>query len=158
MLALVPPEWPLDVVSSFFQRSIRRQLHDKASGEIVKAISAGQNMEVSPTTFFCCVQANRKTSERYLDTITHIPPRIVQPGPDDPSPGGSLPSQPDEGSVAEKEYLSFEHGPDHDHNEKYSTTTPADALREKEGFFDQDSVNKELTSLSIRREGREDLR
>lgn len=47
VLALVPPEWPLDVVSSFFQRSIRRQLHDKASGEIVKAISAGQNMEVS---------------------------------------------------------------------------------------------------------------
>lgn len=47
VLALVPPEWPLDVVSSFFQRSLRRQLHDKASGEILKAISAGQNMEVS---------------------------------------------------------------------------------------------------------------
>ena len=117
-------------------------------------------MEVSPPTPLCRALANEKTSERYLDTITHIPPRIIQPGPDDPSPGGSLPSQPDEGSVAEKEYSSFEHGPDHDHdhNEKYSTTTPADALREKEGFFDQDSVQKELTSLSIRREGREDLR
>jgi hypothetical protein len=158
VLALVPPEWPLDVVSSFFQRSVRRQLHDKASGEIVKAISAGQNMEVSLLNILCRITAKEKTSERYLDTITHIPPRIVQPGPDDPSPGGSLPSQPDEGSVAEKEYSSFEHGPELDHNEKYSTTTPADALREKEGFFDQDSVQKELTSLSIRRDGREDLR
>lgn len=115
-------------------------------------------MEVRPLLLLRRAPADQKTSERYLDTITHIPPRIVQPGPDDPSPGGSLPSQPDEGSVAEKEYSSFEHGADHGHNEKCSTTTPADALREKEGFFDQDSVNKELTSLSIRREGREDLR
>lgn len=51
VLALVPPEWPLDVVSSFFQRSIRRQSHDKASGEILKAISAGQNIEVGRASF-----------------------------------------------------------------------------------------------------------
>ena len=95
-----------------------------------------------------------QTSERYLDAITRIPPHTIQPGPDDPSPGGSLPSQPDEGSVAEKEYVSFEH--DQEHHEKYST--PAHALIEKEGFFDQDSVNKELTSLSIQREGKESLR
>jgi len=112
-------------------------------------------MEVSLVTLVYRALANEKTSERYLDTITHIPPRIIQPGPDGPSPGGSLPSQPDEGSVAEKEYTSFEHD---QHNEKYSTTTPADALREKEGFFDQDSVQKELTSLSVRGEGRESLR
>jgi hypothetical protein len=125
-------------------------MHDKASGEILKAISAGQNMEVSYTSRY---STDTKTSERYLDTITHIPPRIVEPGPDDPSPGGSLPSQPDEGSVAEKEYASYEES----HGEKYSTT-PGNALMEKEGFFDQDSVNKELTSLSIQREGRESLR
>lgn len=46
VLALVPSEWPLDVVSSFFQRSLRRQLHDRASWQILKAISAGQNLEV----------------------------------------------------------------------------------------------------------------
>ena len=56
--------------------------------------------------------------------------------------------------MAEKEYVSFEH--DQEHHEKYST--PAHALIEKEGFFDQDSVNKELTSLSIQREGKESLR
>lgn len=50
VLALVPPEWPLDVVSSFFKRSLRRQLHDKSSGEILKGIAAGQNMEVSPAS------------------------------------------------------------------------------------------------------------
>jgi hypothetical protein len=46
VLALVPPEWPLDVVSSFFQRSIRRQLHEKTSWQVLKAISAGQNLQV----------------------------------------------------------------------------------------------------------------
>ena len=45
MLALVPNEWPVDVVSSFFQRSLRRQLHDRASWQILKSISAGQNLE-----------------------------------------------------------------------------------------------------------------
>ena len=95
-----------------------------------------------------------QTSERYLDAITRIPPHTIHPGPDDPSPGGSLPSQPDEGSVAEKEYVSFEH--DQEHHEKYST--PAHALIEKEGFFDQDSVNKELTSLSLQSGDRESLR
>jgi hypothetical protein len=95
-------------------------------------------------------------SERYLDAITNIPPQINQLGPDDPSPGGSLPSQPDEGSVAEKEYVSFEHDPDQEHDEKYST--PAHALIEKEGFFDQDSVNKELTSLNLQPGEQESLR
>jgi hypothetical protein len=104
------------------------------------------------------VYANPQTSERYLDAITRIPPHIEARGPDDPSPGESLPSEPDEGSVAEKEYASYEaaHDNDHDH-EKYST--PADALREKDGFFDSASVNKELTSLNLERNSRqEDLR
>jgi hypothetical protein len=52
--------------------------------------------------------------------------------------------------VAEKEYASYEER----HDEKYST--PADALLEKEGFFDQDSVDKELIALNAqrRRDGR----
>jgi hypothetical protein len=156
------------VVSSFFQRSLRRQLHDKASGEIVKAISAGQNMEVSPIFLFgghCSSRkpANSQASERYLDAIMDVPPRIERHRPGDqsldPSPGGSLPSQPDEGSIAEKEYESYEasHGNGSAALEKYST--PANALREKEGFFDTDSVNKELTSLKLEQNRREeDLR
>lgn len=48
-------------------------------------------------------------------------------------------SAPDEGSIAEKEYP---------YDEKYST--PANALMEKEeGFFDRESVNKELTKLKV---------
>lgn len=48
-------------------------------------------------------------------------------------------SAPDEGSIPEKEYP---------YDEKYST--PANALMEKEGFFDQESINKELTKLKVR--------
>lgn len=96
-------------------------------------------------------------SERYLDAITRIPPRIVHPKPGDgPSPNESLLSAPDEGSIAEKEYPF---------DEKYSnhSTTPAHALQEKEGFFDKESVNKELTKLNLGRQQRqageqEDLR
>lgn len=58
VLALVPPEWPLDVVSSFFKRSLRRQLHDKATGEILKAISAGQNMEVHQLLYPPCSRSD----------------------------------------------------------------------------------------------------
>lgn len=50
-------------------------------------------------------------------------------------------SAPDEGSIAEKDYP---------YDEKYST--PANALMEKEGFFDQESVNKELTKLKVEHE------
>lgn len=48
-------------------------------------------------------------------------------------------SAPDEGSIAEKEYP---------YNEKYDST-PSNALIEKEGFFDRESVNKELTKLKV---------
>jgi hypothetical protein len=106
-------------------------------------------MEVSPFSHAQDI-THDQTSERYLDTISHLPPHIVNPGPVDPSPSESLPSQPDEGSVAEKEYTSYSYDEQRSGDEKYST--PADALREKEGFFDQDSVNKELNSLNAQRQ------
>ena len=87
-------------------------------------------------------EADLQVSERHLDKIAHLPPRIIRPKPgsgsDKPSPGESMLSAPDEGSIAEKEYP---------YDEKYST--PANALVEKEGFFDQESVNKELTKLKV---------
>jgi hypothetical protein len=46
VIPLVPPDWPLNVMSSFLARSFRRTLHAKHEGQIVKAISAGQNLEV----------------------------------------------------------------------------------------------------------------
>lgn len=66
-----------------------------------------------------------QTSEQYLDRITDIPPAIVQ----GPSPGLS---QPDEGSIAEKEFSSFDEKRD-----------------EQGGFFEPDVVDKELANLMV---------
>lgn len=38
-------------MSSFLARSFRRTLHARHEGQIIKAISAGQNLEVSYTPF-----------------------------------------------------------------------------------------------------------
>ncbi|WVR07166.1 hypothetical protein IAU60_004207 [Kwoniella sp. DSM 27419] len=77
VLNQMPDEWPLDEVSSFLKRSIRRGMHERATWGVLKAISAGQNLE-----------------------IRRIPP-VVRDGP---------PHQysPDEGSIPEKEWLSYE--------------------------------------------------
>ena len=118
MLDLVPPDWPLDDVSSFFKRSLRRQIHDRASWQILKSISAGQNLQVS---------------EAYLEQVRKVPPLVLEP-----SPAESLPSQPDEGSIAEKEY------------EQMDEKLAGDGTREKgEGFFDADVVDKELRELQV---------
>lgn len=84
-----------------------------------------------------------QVSERYLDRITRIPPHVTRPRSGEPSPGDSVLSVPDEGSIAEKEYP---------YNEKYSTSP--NMLVEKEGFFDQESVNKELTKIE-KQQGRQ---
>ena len=46
VLRLVPSDWPMQAVSTFFQQSLRRQMHDKSTAQILKAIAAGQNLEV----------------------------------------------------------------------------------------------------------------
>ncbi|ESK88536.1 transforming growth factor-beta receptor-associated protein 1 [Moniliophthora roreri MCA 2997] len=46
VLSIVPPEWPIQLTSSFLARSFRRRLHQCHEGRILKAISAGQNLEV----------------------------------------------------------------------------------------------------------------
>ncbi|KII87677.1 hypothetical protein PLICRDRAFT_54749 [Plicaturopsis crispa FD-325 SS-3] len=51
VISLVPPNWPLTVVSSFLARSFRRTLHTRHEGQIIKAISAGQNLEVADRTW-----------------------------------------------------------------------------------------------------------
>lgn len=67
VLKKAPNDWPLDVVTTFYQRSVRRQLHERSKWQILKAISAGQNLE---------------TSERYLDAMARIPPSIVDTPPE----------------------------------------------------------------------------
>lgn len=46
VVSAVPPTWPLAKLSSFLSRSLRRTLHARHEGMIVKAIAAGQNLEV----------------------------------------------------------------------------------------------------------------
>ncbi|OCF40481.1 hypothetical protein I317_05719 [Kwoniella heveanensis CBS 569] len=105
VLGQMPNEWPLDEVSSFIKRSMRRGMHERATWGVLKAISAGQNLEVS---------------EEYLNEIRRIPPvvRRNHPGRDrranddlDPNLGYELAlghSPPDEGSIAEKEWNSYD--------------------------------------------------
>ena len=49
--AMIPPAWPLRVLSTFVTRSLRRTLHARCEGQIVKAISAGQNLAVADHTW-----------------------------------------------------------------------------------------------------------
>lgn len=121
-------------MSTFFQRGLRRELHAKATSQILKSISAGQNLQMS---------------EAYLDHVLSLPP-IVAEGP---SPGVSL---PDEGSIAEKES-----GPLGPSGEKEVLSTGA--MEEKEmsgvnGFFSPEIVNKELREIrSAESDGREEI-
>ncbi|KAI0365805.1 hypothetical protein BV20DRAFT_953552 [Pilatotrama ljubarskyi] len=51
VISIIPPEWPLRVLSTFVTRSLRRTLHAHHEGQIVKAISQGQNLVVSDQTW-----------------------------------------------------------------------------------------------------------
>jgi len=51
ILALIPPEWPLRVLSTFLTRSFRRTLHARHEAQIVKAISAGENLVTADKTW-----------------------------------------------------------------------------------------------------------
>ncbi|KAF8591308.1 hypothetical protein K439DRAFT_1402474 [Ramaria rubella] len=51
VLSLVPPAWPLNVVSSFLRRSLRQSVHERCEGEIVKAVCLGQNLEVQDNVY-----------------------------------------------------------------------------------------------------------
>jgi hypothetical protein len=46
VIPTLPPKWPLKVMSSFLARSFRRTVHARQEGRIVKAIAAGQNLDV----------------------------------------------------------------------------------------------------------------
>lgn len=121
-------------MSTFFQRGLRRELHAKATSQILKSIAAGQNLQMS---------------EAYLEKVLALPPVLAE----GPSPGISL---PDEGSIAEKES-----GPLSLSGEKEMLS--AGAMEEKElggsnGFFSPEIVNKELREIrSAESERREEV-
>ena len=143
MLSLVPNEWPLDVVSTFFKRGLRRELHKQSTSAILKSIAAGQNLQMS---------------ERYLDKVRRIPGRVEEATSEGPSPGMSA---PDEGSIAEKE-----DGPSgmekHEIGEiGEKEVLSSGGMEEKEfggsnGFFSPDIVNKELRNIHHAERGEEE--
>lgn len=47
VLDKAPKDWPLEVITTFYKRSLRRQMHERAKWQILKSMSAGQNLEVS---------------------------------------------------------------------------------------------------------------
>ena len=51
VVSKLPSEWPLHVLSTFVTRSLRRTLHARHEGQIVKAISQGQNLAVAEGTW-----------------------------------------------------------------------------------------------------------
>ncbi|KAF7323021.1 hypothetical protein HMN09_00081900 [Mycena chlorophos] len=50
-MPLVPPKWPLTTVSSFLARSLRRTVHAQHEGRIVRALSAGQNLDIRESSW-----------------------------------------------------------------------------------------------------------
>ncbi|KZT66233.1 hypothetical protein DAEQUDRAFT_752201 [Daedalea quercina L-15889] len=51
VISLIPPDWPLSILSTFVARSLRRTLHAHHEGQIVKAVSASENLAVAERTW-----------------------------------------------------------------------------------------------------------
>ncbi|KAK7020572.1 hypothetical protein R3P38DRAFT_2970278 [Favolaschia claudopus] len=51
VIPTLPVKWPLKIMSSFLARSFRRTVHERQEGRIVKAIAAGQNLDVKDRTW-----------------------------------------------------------------------------------------------------------
>lgn len=51
ILSILPPSWPLHLLQDFLSRSFRRTLHARHEGQLVKAISASQNLDVADRTW-----------------------------------------------------------------------------------------------------------
>jgi hypothetical protein len=145
VLDMVPPSWPVDVISSFTQRALRRQLHDRCSVAILKGIAAGQNLQVA---------------EEYLDATRSLPPVWQEADPNALSVGDTA-GEVDEKSpgLSEKSVATYT-----------TTTSSGDAEKTfngdegslpdnvddavgpggKEGFFSPEIVDKELRRVERR--------
>ncbi|KAL7421749.1 hypothetical protein Q5752_003520 [Cryptotrichosporon argae] len=133
VLPLVPDDWPVNVISTFYQRSLRRALHTQATWSILKSVAAGENLE---------------TSAAYLDAVRAVPP-IVQR-----VPGGGIGAAADEDDEAHAVDEKGEGGSEGKLSVSFETDegSIAEANCEKRtGFFEGDEVRRELENL--RREG-----
>ena len=141
VLRLLPPEWPLASVSMFFQRSLRRQMHDQHTWQILKSIAAGQNLA---------------TSDSFLEFVRSVPPTIGPVGPghgrgDDSSPVVSL---PDEGSIpgeqgdqSWREKAVFVGEKSDDSEVSGSPEAGGEKRQRGESFFSPEGVVKELADI-----------
>ncbi|TXT15581.1 hypothetical protein VHUM_00084 [Vanrija humicola] len=64
VLKMAPNEWPLDVITTFYKRSYRRQLHERRTWQVLKSIAAGENL---------------RTTDVYLDKMSEVPPVLAEP-------------------------------------------------------------------------------
>ncbi|ORX54476.1 hypothetical protein DM01DRAFT_1036135 [Hesseltinella vesiculosa] len=55
VLDIIPDDWPLDQLQDFLVHSLRRSLHNTLEGELVVAMSRGENLLVGycPRSFLC---------------------------------------------------------------------------------------------------------
>ncbi|KAF5369852.1 hypothetical protein D9758_001393 [Tetrapyrgos nigripes] len=51
VISMIPPTWSLKLMSSFLTRSFRRTLHQRHEAQIIKPMTAGQNLEVKDRTW-----------------------------------------------------------------------------------------------------------
>ncbi|KAI8974864.1 hypothetical protein BD414DRAFT_176887 [Trametes punicea] len=51
VISMISSEWPLRILSTFITRSLRRTLHAHHEGQIIKAISQGQNLAIAEQTW-----------------------------------------------------------------------------------------------------------
>ncbi|TFY60724.1 hypothetical protein EVJ58_g4965 [Rhodofomes roseus] len=67
VISLIPPDWPLSILSTFVARSLRRTLHAHHEGQIVKAISASENLVVAERTWLVIREQGRVIEEAVDD-------------------------------------------------------------------------------------------
>ncbi|KAL0959788.1 hypothetical protein HGRIS_011474 [Hohenbuehelia grisea] len=91
VIELIPPAWPMSSISSFLTKSFRRTLHTMHEGQIVKMISAGQNLEVKDRAWLILREDGAMIEEADSD---------ADPDAGDVEGGGS--SFDEKGSFAEK--------------------------------------------------------
>lgn len=67
IVPLMPNTWPLQSVSTFLARSFRRSLHHVYEGQILKQLSAGQNLQTSELAFEVFAEAGAMIEESNED-------------------------------------------------------------------------------------------
>lgn len=103
MIPQMPDSWPLELVYSFVERSWRRSLHAGFEGQILKQLSAAENLQTSELFFEVSAAAGAMIEE---STDATSPPDVTQSGGDE---GVDEPNEPSTSYGARKEWASTEH-------------------------------------------------